>query len=161
MRKLMLACVPCPVLTTFAKAQSVENVVQDFRLIGAWASDCYKPPDPRNEHATFSKTPSSNIQLVNDFGSNYDHMVYRIFQAERVGQDRLYLRQVLTTDHLIVVDVVIWKVNDRIRIWSSRLTDGTTLVNNGTVASENGQETMWVVRCERSAAQPLGADVIP
>ena len=65
MRKLMLACVPCPVLTTFAKAQSVENVVQDFRLIGAWASDCYKPPDPRNEHATFSKTPSGNIQLVN------------------------------------------------------------------------------------------------
>ncbi|HLQ91511.1 MAG TPA: hypothetical protein VK148_15905 [Xanthobacteraceae bacterium] len=88
-------------------------------------------------------------------------MVYRIVQAERVGQDRLYLRQVLTTDHLIVVDVVIWKVNDRIRIWSSRLTDGTTLVNNGTVASANGQETMWVVRCERSAAQPLGADVIP
>src|SRR3979411_2327928 len=80
MRKLMLACVPFLVLTTFAQAQSVENVVQDFLLIGAWASDCYKPPDPRNEHATFSKSPSGDIQLVNDFGSNYDHMVYRIVQ---------------------------------------------------------------------------------
>ena len=80
MRKLMLACVPFLVLMTFAQAQSIDNVVQDFRLIGAWASDCYKPPDPRNEHATFSKTPSGDIQLVNDFGSNYDHMVYRIVQ---------------------------------------------------------------------------------
>jgi hypothetical protein len=42
MRKLMLSCVSFLILATFAQAQSVENVVQDFRLIGAWASDCYK-----------------------------------------------------------------------------------------------------------------------
>ena len=81
MQRLLLCSLQFFVLMTFAQAQSVENVVQDFRLIGAWSSNCYKPPDPRNEHATFSKTSSGDIQLVNEFGLNYDHMVYRIVQA--------------------------------------------------------------------------------
>jgi hypothetical protein len=33
-----------------------------------------------------------------------------IVEAKRLSQDRVFLRQVLTTDQLIVLDVVMWKV---------------------------------------------------
>src|SRR5262249_52904856 len=154
MRMVLLCWLQFSALMACAQAQSVEDVVQDFRLIGAWAVDCRQPPAPRNEHATFSKASSGHIQLVNDFGADYDYMVYRIVEAERVDQDRVSLRQALTTDHLIVLDVVLWKVNDRIRIWSSRLADGKALVTNGTVVSASGQETAWAVRCNERWAGP-------
>ena len=154
MRKLMLACVPFLVLTTFAQAQSVAGAVQDFQLLGIWAVDCYKLPAPRNEHATFSKTTDGDIQLINDFGRDYDYMVYRIVDARRIDNDRLALRQVLTTDSSIVLDVVVWKVNDKIRIWSSRVSNGGTLVADGLVTLSNGHETPWEGRCnERSAGK--------
>ena len=96
---------------------------------------------------------------MNDFGWDYDNMVYRIVEAERIGSERLALRQVLATDRNIVLDVVVWKVNERIRIWSSRVSSGNTLVVDGVVTSTNGHETPWEVRCnERSA---LGPDVPP
>jgi hypothetical protein len=154
MRSLMLGCVHFLVLTTLAQAQSVAGAVENFQLLGVWAVDCSRLPAPRNEHATFSKTTSGDIQVVNDFGWDYDHMVYRIVNAERVGSERLALRQVLTTDRSIVVDVVVWKVNDRIRIWSSRVSNGNTLVVDGVVTSTNGHETPWEGRCnERSAVR--------
>ena len=153
MRRLMLGCVQFLVLTTCALAQSVAGTVQDFQLLGVWAVDCNRLPAPRNEHATFSKTTSGDIHIVNDFGWDYDNMVYRIVEADRVGSERLALRQVLITDTSIVLDVVVWKVNDRIRIWSSRVSNGNTLVVDGVVTSSNGHETPWEGRCnERSAA---------
>jgi hypothetical protein len=161
MRRFLLNSFQFFLLTALAQAQSVTDAVEDFRLIGIWSADCYKPASPRNEHATFSKTARSDIQLVNDFGGSYDNMVYRIVQAARVDGERMSLRQVLSTDRRIVLDTVIWKVNDKIRIWSSHVSDGTTLVKDGVVDSTNGHETPWEGRCnERRAVNPRAAHVL-
>src|SRR5712671_2846805 len=153
MRTLILCCIQFLILTTFAQAQSVATAVQGFQLLGVWAVDCNKLPTPRNEHSTFSKTISGDIQLVNDFGWDYDNMLYRVVEAKRIGNERIALRQELANDRSIVLDVVVWKVNDKIRIWSSWVSNGNMLVVDGVVASTNGHETPWEGRCnERSAA---------
>jgi hypothetical protein len=85
--------------------------------------------------------------LLNDFGPEYDDMVYRIIDAKRVGSDRISLRQELITATRVVLDIVMIKETDRIRVWSSRTSDGTTLVREGKIARASGQATQWVVRC--------------
>ena len=161
MRRLLLSSIQLLLLTTLAPAQAVTDAIQDFRLIGVWSANCYQPASPRNEYASFSKTPRSEIQLVNDFGADYDNMVYRIVEAARLGDERMSLRQLLTTDRRIMLDTVIWKVNDKIRIWSSRVSDGSILVKDGVVDSTNGRETPWEGRCnERWVVKPRAAHVI-
>jgi hypothetical protein len=155
MRKSLLCFAQTLLLIGFAIAQPETRVVDDFGLLGKWAIECGRPPSPMNEHALFSLTSVGIVWVFNDFGPDYDGMVYRVADAKRVGSDKLFLRQVLATDEHIVLDIVMWKSNDRIRIWSSRAADGSTLVRDGTLPSANGQETRWAGRCgERRAVHP-------
>jgi hypothetical protein len=135
-------------LATSAHAQSVTGALQDFDLFGTWAIECNQIPSPTNEYSIFRVAAFGAVQLRNDFGRDYDEMVYRIIGARRLGPDRLTLRQVLTTDTRIVLDTVMLKSDDRVRVWSSRGLDGTTLVRDGTIPMSNGHETRWVVRCQ-------------
>jgi hypothetical protein len=152
MRKALVCFILSLFFATFARAQLATNIVRDFGLLGKWAIECTQPPSPANEHAAFSLTSVGTIWVMNDFGPDYDGMVYRVVGAERVAPDKVSLRQVLTTDDSIVLDVVMLKINDRIRIWSSRTADGNTLVKDGMIASARDQETRWARRCgERRA----------
>jgi hypothetical protein len=147
-RKAFLCLIQLLLLTTFANAQSAARVTQDFGLVGTWAVECDRSPSPKNEHAVFSVIASDTIQLLNDFGPDYDDMVYVIVNAERLDPNRILLRQVLTTDRRVVLDIVMVRDNDKLRVWSSRSTDGTTLVRDGTIALANGHATQWVERCQ-------------
>jgi hypothetical protein len=148
MRKFLLCVAQLLCLTTWAGAQSVAETVQDFRLIGVWAVNCQEAPVPGNEHSIFSKTDNGAVLLMNDFGAHYDTMLYRITAAVRMDDERISIRQVLTNDPTIVVDVVLLKVNDRIRTWSSRVSGGTTLVSDGIVDRSSGHQTKWLGRCK-------------
>jgi hypothetical protein len=148
MRKAFFSPAAILLLTSIAHAQSAATEVQDFGLVGTWAVECKDLPSPQNEHASFSVNPSGGVQLRNDFGRDYDEMVYRIISARRIAPDRVELRQVLTTDRRIVLDTVMLKEEDRLRLWSSRGLDGTTLVADGTVPMTNGQQTRWTDCCQ-------------
>jgi hypothetical protein len=146
--------------TTLAYAQSLTNTVKAFGLIGTWADDCNQNPSPANQHAIFSITTGGAIQLRDDFGPDYEDMVYSIVDAKRIGQFRMSMRQLLMNDDRIALDTVLLKTKDKIRVWSSRGTDGTVLVDDGSMPVANGQETGWLVRCDfRRAGDPgSGAD---
>jgi len=133
--------------TTFAAAQSPANAIKEFGLLGIWADDCSTSASPANQYAIFSLTSRGNIELRNDFGPDYDQMVYRIVDAQRLSHFRLALRELLTSDDQIVLNIVMMKTNDRIRVWSSRGSDGSIFVEDGSIPSANGQETGWMVRC--------------
>lgn len=148
MRKSFIGVFALLLLTATARAQSPTNAVEEFGLLGTWAIDCAQSPSPRNEHTVFAVTSIGTVQLRNDFGIAYDEMVYRVVAARRVGPDMIALRQVLTTDKDVVLDVVMLKVDDKVRIWSSRGRDGKALVREGTIPSTNGQETRWALRCQ-------------
>jgi len=155
MRKIFFCLVQSLLLLDLANAQPATRAIRDFDLLGRWAIECTRPASPMNEHSLFSLTSLGIAWVFNDFGPDYDGMVYRIVDAKRVAPDKLSLRQILATDDNVVLDIVIVKDNDRIRIWSSRTVDGTILVKDGTTASANEQQTRWSGRCgERRAAQP-------
>jgi hypothetical protein len=135
-------------LSALAGAQSATSAIKDFGLLGTWADDCSAMPSPANQYAIFTLTSRGNIELRNDFGPDYDQMVYRIVNVQRLSYFRLALRQLLTTDDQILLNTVMMKANDRIRVWSSRGSDGSILVEDGTIVSSNGQETGWMVRCD-------------
>ena len=148
MRRLWFCVVQFLFLTSWAEAQSAAEVIQESHLLGVWATDCYRVPDPRNEHSTFSKKSDGSIQLVNDFGANYDNMIYQIATATRIEDGRLSLRQVLIADPRIVLDVILLKMNGKLRVWSSRTSDGTILVSDGFVDRNSGHQTPWEARCD-------------
>jgi hypothetical protein len=134
--------------TTLAEAQSPVSAVKQFGLLGTWAGDCSATPSPANQYTILSLTSRGNIELRNDFGPDYDQMVYRIVDAQRLSHFRLALRQLLTSDDQIILNTVMMKANDRIRVWSSHGSDGSTFVEDGTVPSANNRETGWMVRCD-------------
>lgn len=148
MRRILIAAILLLLLAPHANAQTTAGAMREFDLFGTWAGDCYRPPSPANEFSVFSLTSGGAVELQNNFGANYDDMVYRIVDVKRVSRFRLSLRQLLTTDDRIVLDTVILRAADRIRTWSSRLADGSALVEDGSVPASNGQETGWKNRCD-------------
>jgi len=155
MRKVLFCCIQSLLLTSLANAQPATRAIRDFDLLGRWAIECTRPASPINEHSLFSLTSVGNAWVLNDFGPDYDGMVYRIVDAKRVAPDKLSLRQVLASDEKVVLDVVMVKDGERIRIWSSHTADGSVLVQDGTIASARDQQTRWAGRCgERRAEQP-------
>jgi hypothetical protein len=133
--------------TTLVDAQSPANAIKEFGLLGTWADDCSAMPSPGNLYTIFTLTSRGNIELRNDFGPGYDQMVYRIVDVQRLSYFRLALRELLTTDDHILLNTIMVKAKDRIRVWSSRGADGSILVEDGTIAQSNGEETGWMVRC--------------
>jgi hypothetical protein len=152
MRKALFSFIPVLLFIACAHAQSSTRTIQDFGLVGKWAIECSRPPAPANEHSLFAVTSSGSILVMNDFGPDYDGMVYRVVHAEPVGLDKISLRQVLTTDEAVVLDIVMLKNNERIRVWSSRTADGNMFVKDGTIASANDHATRWHNRCEEKRA---------
>ncbi len=59
-------------------------------MLGSWADDCSAAPSPANQYAIFSLSSRGNIELRNDFGPDYDEMLYRIVDAKRLSHFRLY-----------------------------------------------------------------------
>jgi hypothetical protein len=139
---------PSSLWTTLALPQSPASAIKEFGLLGTWADDCSAMPSSTNQYAIFSLTSRGNIELRNDFGPDYDQMVYRIVDAQRLSHFRLAVRQMLMTDDQVLLNTVLMKANDRIRVWSSRGSDGSIIVEDGTIAWANGEETGWMVRCD-------------
>ena len=148
-------CLQLLLSTTPSSAQSPTSAIKEFGLFGTWADNCNANPGPSNQYASFSVTSRGAILLRNDFGPDYGDMVYRIVDAKRVGQFRISLRQLLTTDDQIALDTVMLRARDRIRIWSSRGADGSEYVQDGLIPAANNHETGWMERCDtRWAGNP-------
>src|SRR5215468_5715660 len=98
-----------------ASAQSPASDIKEFGLFGTWADDCYANPGPSNQYASFSITSRGTIMLRNDFGPDYGDMIYRIVDARRIGQFKISLRQLLTTDDRVALDTVMLKAGDKVR----------------------------------------------
>ncbi len=103
------------IAASLACTQSPNGAVKEFGLLGTWADNCNAQPGPSNQHATFSVTSGGAVLLRNDFGPAYGDMVYRIVDAKRLGEFRLSLRQVLTTDGEVTLETVMLRANAKVR----------------------------------------------
>jgi hypothetical protein len=134
----------CPVL---AHSQSAAEAMRDFGLIGTWAAACQEGPSPTNNHATYLVTPNGDLQLKYQSGADFEDSVYDIREVKRLAPEKLSLRQTLIGNERVILDIVLIKESDRIRIWSSLFPDGTALVEDGVMTSATGRETRWMTRC--------------
>jgi hypothetical protein len=130
-----------------AQAQSATGAMREFGLFGTWAGECSQGASPANNHVTYSGTPAGGAQLRYESGADYDEIIYEITDAKLIAPDRLSMRQVLSSNKEVTLDIVLLKEKDRIRIWTSAFPDGTLLVEDGILSSFNGRETRWMARC--------------
>jgi hypothetical protein len=131
-----------------ANSETVADALRDFGLIGTWAAACTEGASPTNSHATYQVTPAGALQLRYQSGADLEDSVYDIREAKMLAPDKLSLRQILTSNEHVVLDIVLVKENDRIRIWSSLFPDGTALVEDGVMTTAAGRETRWMARCQ-------------
>src|SRR5258705_2972177 len=102
MRKFLFCLVQSLLLISVAdisvaNAQPAPRALRDFDLLGRWAVECTRPASPMNEHSLFSLTSVGAPWVLNDFGPDYDAMVYRIVDARPVEPDQISLRQTLAS----------------------------------------------------------------
>ena len=130
-----------------AQAQSVEQVFQNFGLIGVWANACSQPANLEvgNSSAIYALSSSDGIMLTYDYGTKYAPAVYTIVSAQQVGRDRVsYVEE--RVHNKTRVNVTVHKANDRITVISSVAQDGKVFVENGRIVS-NGQPAPPQTRC--------------
>jgi hypothetical protein len=106
------AVVALLLFSNMAHAQSPATALKQFGLFGTWANDCSQAAAPTNEYAIFSLTSVDTVQLRNDFGPDYDTMVYRITDARRIEAYLLSMRQLLVSDNQIRLNMVLMRMDD-------------------------------------------------
>lgn len=130
-----------------AQAQSVEQVFQNFGLIGVWANACSQPAqlESGNLRAIYARSASDGVMLTYDYGTRYAPSIYTIVSAQQVGHDRVsYVEERLKNKAR--VKIILHKANDRITVLSSVAQDGKVYVENGKIVS-NGQPAPSQTRC--------------
>ena len=130
-----------------AQAQTVEQVFQNFGLIGVWASACDLPADVAsgNSRAIYAVSSSDGIMLTYDYGTKYAPAVFAIVSAQQVAHDRLtYVEERVRTKAR--VNITLQKVKDRITVVSSVAQDGKVFIENGRIVS-TGQPAPAHARC--------------
>ena len=154
LRRLLLAAIFGFALPALASAQpsdstkqpseSTKRAVLDFGLIGVWAGACDEPATPINNHATYALSSSGAITLTYDAGERYEPTRYAIVNAEIVADDKIALREDYLNEKQ-TLEILVRKDKGRIRVWTSKSTDGRVLVQDGVIT--NNRETLWLQRC--------------
>ena len=148
MRSTILCAALVLLLPAVAHSQSAADAMREFGLMGTWAGECSQEASPTNNYATYLVTSSGGLQLKYQSGTDdEDNIFYDLSAVKRVDEDKLSLRQVLTSNDRVALDVVLLKEGDKVRIWSSLFPDGTALVEDGVMTSMTGRETRWMTRC--------------
>ena len=128
-----------------AHAENLRAALQNFGLIGHWASDCSAPIADDNTYAEYAMISENEAELRYDFGPKYRKRTYAIRYATRIPGDQI---RMVVTDRADSQNsqMIIRRVNGRIQTWSNEQSDGTVYIANG-IKVLNGQEADWEVRC--------------
>ena len=119
-------------LPVSAQAQTVQQVFQEFGLIGVWARVCNQPAsiDSGNSHAIYSRMSADGVMLTYDNGPKYKPSVFAIVSARRAAANQLVYVEERVPDKLRVT-ITVQKSADEISVLSSVMDDGKVLVKDG------------------------------
>jgi hypothetical protein len=130
--------------STSATAQSAASILKNVGLIGSWAVDCSSPPAPSNNWESYNAQPAGAVEWRTDQGPGYKSNIYVISGAKNLGNNQIAMsvRFNDTTDEEIVVSIIASKKHTI----STKLPNGTYLVQNGTVV-RSGVTTPTLTHC--------------
>jgi hypothetical protein len=143
-RTLLLAA-SIAIASSATVAQSPEDSLQAFGLLGTWAPDCGEPPSPLHPRAVYAAQPSGQASMTYEPGPAAPRSTYTILSAERVADDKLMLREEWLHDHSRL-EVSLRKFRGKVKVWFSRELGGKVLVTDGTVVA-TGYVSPWMTRC--------------
>jgi len=128
-----------------AQAQTVQDVLTRFDLIGKWADNCNATASDSNWYAVYAATPNGQVTRSFFNGKSKPYNRYVIDRAKITGTEISY-HMVEADARQLQFDIVLRKDGERIRVWSSHQQDGAFVVRDGKSTS-SGEENNWQTRC--------------
>jgi len=142
----LLATFPMPAHAQ-SPPSSIQQIFQDFGLIGVWAPVCGQPAslEGGNSHAIYAIAPPNGVILTYDNGPKYKPSVYAIVSAQPVAGGRLTYVEERLSDKMHVT-VTLLKFGNEILVWTSVLQDGRILIDEGK-STTSGASNPRQMRC--------------
>ena len=127
-------------------ADTVEDAMRSLGLLGHWARQCEAPASGLNNHITFTKISTGEVQEIFDFGPDGPQNIYTVISAapEAAAPDEIHLVLVFRGN---AMDVILKAQDHTIRTKSSIRKDGTVLVKDG-IKLFNGDATNVLHYCD-------------
>ena len=113
-----------------ASAQSIQQMLSDFGLLGTWATDCSREAASDNYYTVYRSSSGKVLRTYYD-GPGKVYNEYVITQATRLANGRLRYVQEGTDSRRLRLEVVVTMDGGRLLVWSSRYVDGEVLVRDG------------------------------
>jgi hypothetical protein len=136
-------------LPEIANAASVEEVFQEFGLLGTWAADCSGPATPGNPHVSIT-VPSAGLVLEDhDLGPDFAVNRYSVLSAEPVSQTSVSVQVIFQPGTMVEErQKLIFSVNNKTRRTIFNQSDaGAIRVKDG-VAIARGSKTPLLRKCD-------------
>lgn len=128
-----------------ARAGTDSDALVEFGLVGSWAADCNAPPSPANPYQIFMPSPSGPPLRRIVIGEGSNDRTVALHNVERVAQDQLAFS---FDQNGVMVNIILLKLDARVRSIESATADGRVLVTAGFV-KRTGEMTGWVHQCAR------------
>jgi hypothetical protein len=131
-----------------ANAQSVQNTLRDFGIMGTWANNCSTAASESNYYTVFAVSASGKATRTQYTKPNVVFNEYIIASAKRVATNQLWYLQVSNNNAAGKVEVVVIKDGDRYRYLSSKIsgTDAFFILDGKFV--KGGVESAWSFKCK-------------
>ena len=130
LQKIFLAVALAASFSTTVNAQSIQQTLRDFGLLGTWATDCSRQAASDNYYTVYSLSSGRVLRTYYD-GPGKVYNEYAITQATRLANGRLRYVQEGTDSRRLRLEVVVTMDGGRLLVWSSRYVDGEFLVKDG------------------------------
>lgn len=127
-----------------AAAQSLQQAVSDFGLLGSWARDCSKPASPQAPRVRYVATPDGGVMRELLEGEAPGGTGTPFLAASRVAPDQLevdYLYQDRT------IHLVLEMRDGKHRGLNSWADGGAPLMEDGVVLANN-RRAPWYEKCQ-------------
>lgn len=143
----LLVAVLSAVASTAVSAQSVQQTLSKFGLLGTWATDCNRPAAKDNFYTVYSASSGKVLRTYYD-GPGKIYNEYAITQATQISNDEIRYQQEGTDSRRLRLEIILKKADNRILVWLSRHMDGGTVVKDGKY-TDDGTAVVWQTKCQK------------
>ena len=133
--------------TVAANAETVREVLQQFGMLGTWATDCSRQPAPDNILTIYAPLPNGNVQRTYYSAPGKISNQYELNRVVRISEEQISYQQQGPSDR---VDVVLEKKGNRYHVLSSQDQNGKIFVQEGKFTANTaspGQDSTWQTKC--------------
>lgn len=143
MRIFLLASAMIVSVSGLALARSQDSsLLEGLGIDGRWAQDCHRPPSAQNPYTVYV-TPDQGQPTQKTVGEAGDERVVELMDVQWLKTRELVW---VIAEGEVMITVVTKLEGNRMRIWSSRATEGPASVSKG--KDSEGTPTPWLNKCE-------------